>query len=178
MKVLGLSGSLRRGSFNSALLRAAAELAPAGMSIEPHGIGDVPLYDDDVRVAGFPDSVERLREAVRAAQALVFVTPEYNRSVSGVLKNAIDWVSRGPSQPFDGKRALIMTASRGVLGGAFANHHLRQVLVFLNVHVMPGPEVMIGGAEAKFDAEGRLTDEATRSFVAGQLARFADYAAP
>lgn len=178
MNVLGISGSLRRGSFNTALLNAATELAPAGMTITPAPIGDLPLYDDDVRAAGYPPQVERFREAIRAADALLFVSPEYNRSISGVLKNAIDWASRPPSQPLDGKRALVMTAAPGGLGGALANHHLRQVLVYLNVHIMPGPEVMVAGAGTKFDAEGRLADEATRKFVAGQLARFMEYAKP
>src|SRR4051812_24131851 len=106
MKVLGISGSLRKAAFSTALLRATTELAPPGMEITIHPIGDLPLYNDDVRAVGFPETVEKLREAIRAADALIFVTPEYNRSISGVLKNAIDWVSRPPSQPFDGKPAV------------------------------------------------------------------------
>src|SRR5688572_14158326 len=105
MKVLGISGSLRRGAFSTALLRAAVELAPAGMTITTEAVGDFPLYNDDVRLAGFPPQVERVREAIRAADGLLFVSPEYNRSISGVLKNAIDWASRAPSQPFDNKPA-------------------------------------------------------------------------
>jgi len=165
MKVIGISGSLRKGSFNSAALRAAQELAPEGMTIERAEIGDLPLYDDDVRAAGLPAPVERLRAQLAAADAILFVTPEYNFSIPGVLKNAIDWASRPPNQPFDDKPVAIMGASGGVIGTARAQYHLRQMLVFLNAHPINKPEVMIGQAATKFDAEGRLTDEPTREFV-------------
>src|SRR3712207_2929689 len=114
MKVLGISGSLRRGSYNTAALRAAQGLAPEGMTIEAAEIGDLPLYNDDVRLAGYPPPAERLRGQLAAADAVLFVTPEYNYSVSGVLKNAIDWASRPPDQPFDGKPVAIMGASPGL----------------------------------------------------------------
>lgn len=169
MKVLGISGSLRRGSYNTALLHAAMELAPDGMIIEPFDLSPIPLYNDDVRLQGFPPDVEQLRIKIRQADALLFVTPEYNRSVPGMLKNAIDWASRAPDQPFDDKPVAIMGASLSMLGSAFANHHLRQILVYLNAQMLNGPEVLVGGAAAKFDAQGRLTDEATRIFIAGHL---------
>ncbi|NYZ15590.1 NAD(P)H-dependent oxidoreductase [Azospirillum sp. RWY-5-1] len=171
IRVLGISGSLRRGSYNTALLRAVQELAPAGMTVDIHDIADVPLFNDDVLQAGFPPAADALRQAMRAADAVVFATPEYNRSIPGVLKNAIDWASRGPDQPFDGKPVAIMGASRGLIGTALANHHLRQILVYLNAFMVNGPEVLVGGAPQKFDGDGRLTDEPTRQFVAAHLVR-------
>lgn len=169
MNILGLSGSLRKASFNTALLRAARALAPAGMNIIEHSLVDIPIYNDDVRVAGYPASVQALRQAVAAADGLLFVTPEYNYSVPGMLKNAIDWVSRPPDQPFAGKPAAIMSASGGMLGGARAQYHLRQICVFVDVHPLNKPEVVVSKAQEKFDAELRLSDEATQKQVAAQL---------
>lgn len=165
MRVLGISGSLRKASYNTAALRAARELAPAGMLIEQAEIGGIPLYDEDLRAAGLPAAVERLRAQIRAADAVLLVTPEYNYSIPGVLKNAIDWASRQPDQPFDGKPVAIMGATGGLLGTARAQYHLRQMLVFLNAFPVNKPEVFIGQAASKFDAEGRLTDETTRGFI-------------
>jgi chromate reductase len=170
MKIVGLSGSLRKGSYNSAALRAAQALVPEGTTIEIAEIGDLPLYDDDVRAAGYPASVERLRRQLTEADAVLFVTPEYNYSVSGVLKNAIDWASRPPNQPFDGKPVAIMGASGGLFGTARAQYHLRQMLVFLNAFPVNKPEVMIGQAQNKFDEAGNLTDEPTREFIRKLLA--------
>src|SRR3954462_15257304 len=158
MKVIGLSGSLRRGSFHTAALRAAQEVAPEGMTIETGEIGDLPLYNDDVRAAGYPPPVERLRSQLAAADPVLFVTPEYNYSVPGVLKNAIDWASRPPNQPFDGKPVAIMGASGGLFGTARAQYHLRQMMVFLNAFPLNKPEVMIGQAQHRFDENGKLTD--------------------
>jgi chromate reductase len=169
MKVLGISGSLRKASFNTALLRAARELSPDGMTIEEHSLADIPIYNDDVRLAGYPPSVQALRQAVAAADALLFVTPEYNYSIPGMLKNAIDWVSRPPDQPFAGKPAAIMSSSGGILGGARAQYHLRQVCVFVDIHPLNKPEVIVAKAAEKFDAELRLIDETTRKAVAAQL---------
>jgi chromate reductase len=175
MKVIGLSGSLRRGSFNTAALGAAQELAPAGMTIEPGEIGDLPLYNDDLRAAGYPAPVERLRSQLAAADAVLFVTPEYNYSVPGVLKNAIDWASRPPNQPFDGKAVAIMGASPGLLGTARAQYHLRQMLVFLNAFPINKPEVFIMQANTKFDEAGRLTDETTRDHIRKLLRSLGDW---
>jgi chromate reductase len=170
IKVLAISGSLRKDSLNTALLRAAQALAPEGMSIEIYGdLGQIPPYDDDVRMRGYPSSVETLRSLVREADALIFATPEYNRSFSGVLKNAIDWVSRPPEQPFAGKVATVMGAGPGAIGTALANYQLRQVLSILGVHLVPGGEVLVGGAGAKF-AEGILTDDSTKKFLGSHLA--------
>jgi chromate reductase, NAD(P)H dehydrogenase (quinone) len=172
VRILGIAGSLRRGSFNAATLRAAQELAPAGMTIDRFDIAPIPPYNEDVREQGFPAPVEDLRARIKAADGLLFVTPEYNYSMPGVLKNAIDWASRPPEQPFDGKPIGVMGASGGVLGTARAQYHLRQCFIFLNGHVMNRPEVMIPQAHNKFDGEGRLTDQATRDFITAHLAAF------
>ena len=175
MQVIGISGSLRRDSFNSAALRAAQALAPEGMTIERAEIGDLPLYDEDVRAAGFPAPAERLRAQIAAADAVLLVTPEYNYSISGVLKNAIDWASRPPSQPFEAKPVAIMGASPGLFGSARAQYHLRQMLIFLNAMPVNRPEVMIGQAQNKFDADGNLTDEPTREFIRKLLVALRDW---
>jgi len=175
MNVIGISGSLRKGSFNTAALRAAQGLAPEGMTIERAEIGDLPLYNDDVRAAGFPPPAERLRAQIAAADAVLLVTPEYNYSISGVLKNAIDWASRPPSQPFEAKPVAIMGASPGLFGSARAQYHLRQMLIFLNAMPLNRPEVMIGQAQNKFDADGNLTDEPTREFIRKLLVALRDW---
>ena len=173
IKVLGVSGSLRAGSYNTAALGAAQELAPDGLTVETFDLSAIPLYNDDVRAQGFPPEVQKFRDAIAAADALLFATPEYNYSIPGVLKNAIDWASRPPDQPFDGKPAAIMGASPGKIGTARAQYHLRQMCVFLNMHVLNRPEVMIGGAAEAFDSQGRLVDETTRGFVRDLLAALA-----
>jgi chromate reductase, NAD(P)H dehydrogenase (quinone) len=172
VRILGIAGSLRRGSFNAAALRAAQELAPAGMTIEIFDITPIPLYNEDVRQQGFPAPVEDLRTQIKRADGLLIVTPEYNYSIPGVLKNAIDWASRPPEQPFDGKPIGLMGASAGVFGTGRAQYHLRQCFVFLNGLVMNRPEVMIPAAQNKFDAGGHLTDQATRDFITAHLAAF------
>jgi chromate reductase len=165
INVLAICGSLRAGSYNRAALRAAIKLKPPGMMIETADIGAFPLYNEDVRAQGFPPSVEKLRRQIAAADALLFVTPEYNYSMSGVLKNAIDWASRPPDQPFAGKPVAIMGAAAGMAGSARAQYDLRRSCVFLDMHPLNKPEVLIGQAQTKFDAEGRLTDEAARGFI-------------
>src|SRR4051794_29120514 len=162
IRVLGFSGSLRKGSFNTAALHAAAELAPAGMTVEVFDLAPIPLYNEDVYAKGFPPPVEDFRTRIRAADALLVATPEYNYSIPGVLKNAIDWVSRPPDQPFDGKPIAIMGASPAFTGSARAQYHLRQVFVYLNGLILNRPEVMITAAHTKVDAAGRLTDDKTR----------------
>jgi chromate reductase len=175
MKVVGISGSLRKGSFNTAALRAAQGLAPEGMTIEIAEIGDLPLYNDDLRAAGYPPSAERFRAQLASADAVLFVTPEYNYSVSGVLKNAIDWGSRPPNQPFEGKPIAMMGASGGLLGTARAQYHLRQMMVFLDAFPLNKPEVMIGQAGKKFDESGKLIDEPTREFIRKLLESLRDW---
>jgi chromate reductase len=175
IKVLGISGSLRRGSFNTAALHEATRLAPAGMVIELADISEIPLYNEDVYAHGFPPAVERLREQIRAADALLIATPEYNYSVPGVLKNVIDWVSRPPEQPFAGKPVALMGASAGRFGTARAQYHLRQSMVFLDMRPLNRPELMIATAQKLFDEQGNLTDEATREYLRGLLVALHDW---
>jgi chromate reductase, NAD(P)H dehydrogenase (quinone) len=167
--VLGMCGSLRKGSFNRAALNTAIELKPPGMTIEVAEIGDIPLYNEDVRAQGFPTPVERLRAQIKAADALLFACPEYNYSMSGVLKNAIDWASRPPDQPFAGKPVAIMGAGAGMAGTARAQYDLRRSCIFLDMHPINKPEVFIGQAQTKFDANGRLLDDAARGFIRDML---------
>lgn len=172
LTILGICGSLRRASYNRLVLRAAASLAPDGAAVTTFdSLAEIPPYDDDVRAgSGFPPAVAELREAVRAADAVLFVSPEYNYSVPGVLKNAIDWASRAPDQPFHDKPVAIMGASPGHIGTARMQHHLRQCLVYLEARVLARPEVMIGQIAEKFDAEGNLVDAATADHLRAQLA--------
>jgi chromate reductase, NAD(P)H dehydrogenase (quinone) len=174
LTVLGISGSLRKGSFNTSLLRAAQELVPKDMRIETFDIAPIPHYDDDVRAAGYPEPVAAFRDRIREADGVLIVSPEYNRSVPGVLKNAIDWASRAPDQPFNDKPMAFMGASRGVLGTIMCNHHLRQIFVYLNAAMVNGPEVLVGQSPTKFHESGRLTDEPTRKFVQDHLERLQD----
>ncbi len=175
MNVLAMVGSLRQGSYNKLALRAAQELKPAGMEIEAFDIAPIPPYNEDLRAQGFPPAVQALRDAIAAADALLFVTPEYNYSVPGVLKNAIDWASRPPERVFSGKPAAMMGASGSRLGTARAQYHLRQIGVFLDLHFINKPEVMISFAEKCFDTSGRLTDEAARKLIAELLVNLADW---
>lgn len=177
IKVLGIAGSLRAGSYNKLALRAAMELKPADMEIESFDIAPIPPFNDDIREQGYPPVVRELREKIRAADALLIVTPEYNYSVPGVLKNAIDWASRPPDQPFDDKPVAIMGASTGRLGTARAQYHLRQIAVFVNMYVLNRPEVMISGAATAFDVDGRLKDEGSRKLITELLANLADWTA-
>ncbi|MEO6392155.1 MAG: NAD(P)H-dependent oxidoreductase [Pyrinomonadaceae bacterium] len=175
IKILGIAGSLRRESYNRAALRAAAGLLPDGATLDVFELNDIPHFnqDDDMNP---PASVVELKKRIRAADAVLFVTPEYNYSVPGVLKNAIDWASRpyGDSA-WNGKPAAIMGASVGVFGTARAQYHLRQMMVFLNMFPINQPEVMIGNASQRFDDEGNLTDEATKGFIRQLLQNLADW---
>ena len=170
IKVLGICGSLRQGSYNRMALKAAGENLPLGMTIEAFDkLAEIPLYNEDVRAKGFPPAVAELRAKIKAADALLFVTPEYNFSMPGVMKNAIDWASRPPDQPFAGKPAAIMGAGAGMAGTAHAQGDLRRSCVFLDIHPINKPEVRIGQAHTKFDADGGLTDEAARGFIRDML---------
>ena len=175
LNVLGISGSLRRDSWNTLLLRAAQKLAPAGMSIEIASIRELPFYDGDVEAAGMPAEVAAFREKVRAADALLIASPEYNASVSGVLKNAIDWASRPPSQPLDGKPIAVFGTSPGATGTIRGQQHLRQILANVNGLVLVQPVVAIGNAAQRLDADANITDEATRKFVETMLTKLVDW---
>jgi chromate reductase, NAD(P)H dehydrogenase (quinone) len=163
--VFGFSGSLRKGSYNTALLAAAGEMLPEGMTLETFDLSIIPLYNDDVRLAGYPDPVGKFRERIASADALLIVTPEYNYSIPGVLKNALDWASRPPDPPLNGKPSAIMGASTGNFGTVRSQLHLRQIGVYTNMLLINKPEVLVAHAREKFDGNGRLTDETTRGFV-------------
>ena len=173
-----LLGSLRRGSYNAAIARALPALAPEGVTIAPLGsVGELPLYSADLQAEGFPAALLAMGEAITAADGVIIVTPEYNYSVPGALKNALDWLSRLPTPPFAGKPVALQTGSPGMIGGARCQYHLRQIFVFLDAYVLNKPEVMVGQIAAKADADsGELTDQATRDFIAKQLQAFAAFA--
>ncbi len=170
-----ISGSLRAGSYNTAALRAASELAPEGVTVVVENIADIPLYNEDLKAAGFPASVIRLQQAIASADAVLIATPEYNYSVPGVLKNAIDWVSRTDPQPFANKPVAILGASPGALGTGRAQYDLRKMFVYLDAHPLNKPEVMISAAQTRFDADGKLADDATRAFIANLLTALRDW---
>jgi chromate reductase len=169
IKVLAFAGSLRQFSYNRGILRAAESLAPEGMRLEIFDITEIPLYNEDVNQHGFPPVVVEFRQRIQAADALLIATPEYNYSVPGVLKNAIDWASRPPQQPFQGKPVALVGASAGMFGTTRAQHHLRQSFVFLDACVLARPEIMIPSAKDRFDGEGNLTDPATKTLLAEHL---------
>lgn len=163
--ILGIAGSLRQKSFNRALLRAAEELTPDGARIETFEIDGIPSFnEDDEREP--PAKVVELKQRIRSADAILFVTPEYNYSVPGVLKNAIDWASRpyGDSA-WNGKPVAVMGASVGTIGTARAQYHLRQSFVFLNMYAVNQPEVMVANAHKHFDQDGKLTDETAKKLI-------------
>jgi len=176
ISVLGICGSLRKDSYNMATLRIAIAQKPPSMTVEVADISQIPPYNEDVRQQGFPPSVETLRRQIAAADALLFACPEYNYSMSGVLKNAIDWASRPPDQPFAGKPCAIIGAAAGMAGSARAQYDLRRSCVFLDMHPLNKPEVLIGQAQTKFDADGNLTDEAARGFIRDLMANLAAWA--
>ena len=171
-------GSLRKGSFSAAIARTFPALAPEGVTIEPlPSVGEFPLYNHDAQDNGFPPVVTATAEAIRKADGVIIVTPEYNHSIPGVLKNAIDWISRSPNQPFAGKPIALESASTGLYGGVRAQLHLRHVFVYLDGRLLNKPEVIVPQVNAKIDpATGELTDPATRGFIADQLKAFAAFA--
>jgi len=169
ISVLGICGSLRKGSFNMAALNTAIELKPAGMNVTVADISQIPLYNEDVYVQGFPAPVETLRQQIKAADALLFACPEYNYSMTGVLKNAIDWASRPPDQPFAGKPCAILGAAAGLAGSARAQGDLRRSMVFLDIRPLNRPEVLIFQAHTKFDANGKLTDDVARGLIGDMM---------
>src|SRR4051812_36057809 len=172
-RVVGIAGSLRGKSFNRALLRTIADLAPERLTVDIYDLIDIPLYNQDVEEAGAPAAVTRLRDAVGGADGLLISAPEYNHGVPGVLKNTVDWLSRPPrGSVLNGKPVGIVGASPGMTGTARSQSQLRQAFVFTNSYAMPQPEVLVARAHEKFDAEGRLTDESTRKFLAQFVDQF------
>jgi chromate reductase len=176
VRILGIAGSLRRQSYNRGALRAATELVPEGATIYIFELDGIPGFSEDDE-QNPPAKVTELKRLIREADAVLFVTPEYNYSVPGVLKNAIDWASRpyGDSA-WNGKPAAIMGASVGAIGTARAQYHLRQMMVFLNMFPVNQPEVMIGNAQERFDKEGNLTDEATKEYIRKLLHNLVEWA--
>ncbi len=165
ISILGFAGSLRQGSYNRALLRAAVELVPDGANLETFELDGIPPFNQDLESSP-PERVAEFKRKIRAVDALLIVTPEYNYSIPGVLKNAIDWASRPyGDNAFEGKPVAMMSASTGMLGGARAQYHLRQSFIFLNMYPVNKPEVFVTFAPQKFDDKGRLLDEKTKEFM-------------
>lgn len=171
VRVFGVAGSLRQGSYNRALLRAAIELSPPGMTITPFDrLGELPLYNPDLEAAGLPGPVESLKTGIAEADAVLLATPEYNFGIPAPLKNAIDWASRPPrNSPLQGKPALLIGCSPGQGGSIRAQLALRQAFVFTRTWVLPGPEFVLPHCADKFDSSGRLTDEKSRSVLVERL---------
>ncbi len=170
-KIVAISGSLRKKSFNTASLHAAKELAPEGVTVEIAEIGDLPLYNEDLRVEGsYPAPVQRLLKHLHEADAMLIACPEYNYGLTAALKNALDWCSRPPSRPFAYKAVGIFGVSGGAAGTARAQAHLRAVLVGLDAYALNQPQVMIGAGHTKFDADGKFAEEAGRDFMRQHLA--------
>lgn len=160
---MGIVGSLRKGSINRMLMEAARQYAPAGMTIEIAEIGGVPLYNQDNETADFPKEAQELKDKIRTADGVLIATPEYNRSVPGILKNVIDWTSRPRGDgTWVGKPVAVMGVTGGTIGAALAQTHLKQILLHLDARVLGQPEFYLGGAKDKFDAEGKLVDEPTK----------------
>src|SRR6056297_2352057 len=175
-KVAGISGSLRKGSYNTATLRAAQELAPATLEIDIVTLEDVPLFNQDVEAQGWPPRVQDLRERIGASDAVIFASPEYNYSVTGVLKNAIDWLSRPEGDaPLNGKPAGIVGATPAFVGTARGQAHLRQIVFYNAMPLLPTAEVLIARARDRFDDDGRLTDEQTGDVLGDMMEKFADW---
>jgi chromate reductase len=178
LNVITICGSLRKGSYNRMVMNLLPGWAPANLKIsEAPPFSEFPLYNADVQnSSGFPASVQTLADAIRAADGVIFVSPEYNYSIPGGLKNAIDWVSRLPNQPFANKPVMIISAAAGVLGGGRMQYDLRRCMIFLDALTMNKPEVFIGGAMQKFDEKsGQLKDEQAVGFIKQQLATFAKF---
>lgn len=173
LKIVGIAGSLRSGSLNRSLLRAAARLAPDAMTIEIFDLIDVPFYNGDVEAAGDPPAVAQLRQAISAADGVLIVTPEYNHGVPAVIKNAVDWASRPPkAAALDAKPVALMGASPGMTGTARGQSQLRQAFEFTNSYAMPQPELLVARAHEKFGADGELTDANTERYVRSFLLAF------
>jgi chromate reductase len=172
-RIVAFAGSLRRGSFNRALIHAAGELAPDGMTIEPIEIGELPFYNADVEAEGDPPSVVAFKTALSQADGILIATPEYNDGIPGVLTNAIDWGSRLPGRaPLSGKPVAVMGASPSQIGTARAQLHLRQLLSHVQARILPPPELLVARAHERFDAGLRLKDEGTRKVLVDLLVRF------
>jgi chromate reductase len=178
LNIISICGSLRKGSFNRIVMNALPALAPEGMSIrEAPPFTEFPLYNADIQNStGFPAPVNAMVDAIRAADGVIFCTPEYNFSIPGALKNAIDWVSRVQNQPFAGKPVALQSASPGPVGGARVQYDLRKAMVFLDALTLNKPEIFVANCASRLDEKtGKITDEATANFIRQQLAAFAKF---
>ncbi len=177
MNIVTICGSLRKGSFNRMLMNALPAFAPSGMKLkEAPPFDGLPLYNADLHADGkFPALVTTLADGIRASDGVIIVTPEYNYTIPGALKNAVDWVSRLKDQPFKEKPVAIQSASGGPLGGARMQYHVRTMLVFLGAIAFNTPEIFVGSAPSKFNDKGELTDDATKDFLKKQLEGFAKF---
>lgn len=175
MHIVGICGSLRGQSFNRMLLRLASECLQARVTLAEHDWSAIPPFNADLLAQGMPPAAQALRDRIRDADGVVIATPEYNFSVPGMLKNALDWVSRGDDQPLRHRPVAILSASTGPLGGARVQYDLRKVLLFTHSAVLTKPEVFVGQAPQKFDAQGACTDQATRTFVQAQMDAFLEH---
>lgn len=177
LNVLTICGSLRKKSYNAALVRTLPELAPSNMTLKESPPWEtIPFYDADVQEKGFPQAAEDFAAAVRAADGVIIVTPEYNWTIPGGVKNALDWVSRMKEQPFKGKPVAIQSASQGPLGGGRMQYHLRMCMTYLGCDLFGTPEIFVSMAQNKFDKDSlKLTDEPTRKIIGQQLEAFAKY---
>jgi len=175
--LLGIAGSLRAGSYNRGLIRAAAEVAPPGIRVATYDLSRLPMFNADLEADGDPPAVERFKRSIAAADALLIATPEYNHCVPGVLKNAVDWASRPARRSvLTEKPVAIMGASTGRGGTARAQAHLRDGLAYTNGYVLPLPEVLVGQARDKFDEDGNLIDDTTKEEVLELIVSLADWA--
>lgn len=174
MNIVAISGSLRKDSFNTALLRGLQALAPSGMQLEIVDIGNLPLYNSDAE-ASFPTAAQALKDKIAAADGLIIATPEYNRSISGVLKNAIDWASRPYGKnSFAKKPVLVAGVSGGNIGTAVAQSHLRQILLHLDANIIGQPELYLGPAKDIFDEEGNIINASTKELLTKALGVLAE----
>jgi chromate reductase len=178
LNVLSICGSLRKGSYNAMVARALPALAPEGMIIEPApAFAGFPLYNADLQnEKGFPGDVTAFADAIRTADGVVITTPEYNFSIPGGLKNALDWVSRLQNQPFAGKPVALQSASPGPVGGARVQYDMRKAMAFLDAHVLNKPEIFVNNVKSRVNEDtGELTDETSRGLIKQQLEAFAKY---
>jgi len=173
---VAISGSVRKESYNTMILKTLQKIAPANIVIEQISIADVPIYNFDLHENFYPASIEKMCTSIKAADAIIIVTPEYNYSIPGVLKNVIDFLSKHPTKPFDKKAVGIISASPSILGGVRAQFHLRQILVAINAITMNIPEVVITQVDTKFDVAGTLIDEKTKEFLEMFIDALADFA--
>jgi chromate reductase, NAD(P)H dehydrogenase (quinone) len=176
MKILAFAGSLRKGSFNKMLLKAAKEVAPAEMEIEIFDLAGIPLFNADLEAGGDPETVTAFKDAIRSADGILIASPEYNHGMTGVTKNAIDWASRpAKNAPISGKPVAILGASPGITGTARSQDQLRQSLKSINAHCMDLPEFLLFRAHEKFNEDGYLADESTRSYLEKYMNSFAGW---